>query len=249
MKKTVLLFLSILTVLLPTPLPAEELTGRALLERVDENLTSESRIVLSRMVIHDRRGTRTVRSRTWARGQEDAFTEYLSPPRERGTKMLKLENRLWIYSPSTDRTILIAGHLLRQSVMGSDLSYEDMMEEPRLSDIYEATVTGTEILAERSCRVLELKALRSDINYPSRRLWVDRERFVPLREELYAKSGKLLKTVTLSDFDEIGDRWYPKRIVYKDVLKTGDGTEFLVESIEFDIPIPDHVFSKASLRR
>ena len=32
-------------------------------------------------------------------------------------------------------------------------------------------------------------------------------------------------------------------------MKDGDGTEFIIESIEFDAAIPDYVFSKASLRR
>jgi hypothetical protein len=43
--------------------------------------------------------------------------------------MLRLENQLWIYSPSTDRNIQNSGHMLRQSVMGSDLSYEDMLKQ------------------------------------------------------------------------------------------------------------------------
>jgi hypothetical protein len=38
-------------------------------------------------------------------------------------------------------------------------------------------------------------------------------------------------------------------MVFKDVLKTGEGTEFVVESIEFNVPIPEHLFSKAALRR
>ena len=45
-------------------------------------------------------------------GEFKNFTEYLSPEREKGTKMLKLDDRLWIYSPTTDRIIQISGHLL-----------------------------------------------------------------------------------------------------------------------------------------
>lgn len=48
------------------------------------------------------------------KGDHKGYTEYLAPAREKGTKMLKLENQLWIYSPATDRTIQIAGHMLRQ---------------------------------------------------------------------------------------------------------------------------------------
>lgn len=224
-------------------------SGDAILERVDDNLVSDTRIVTSMMVIHDRRGTRTVTAKTWARGEREAFTEYLSPTREKGTKMLKLEDRLWIYSPSTDRTILISGHLLRQSLMGSDLSYEDMMEDPRLSERYDAEVTGTERVNDHACWVVSLRATRPDVAYQSRKIWVDRERYVPLREEMYAKSGRLLKKADLDGWEQLGVHWLPRRTVYRDMLKTGDGTEFLIESIEFDAVIPDHVFSKASLRR
>lgn len=231
------------------PAHAEYPAGVAVLRRVDENMTSETRVVTAKMVIHSRRGTRTVESRSWARGEVEAFTEYLAPPREKGTKMLKLGDRLWLYSPDTDRTIQISGHLLRQSVMGSDLSYEDLMENPRLAEIYDATVTGVQIVVDRSCWVLRLVAKTADVAYHSRTLWVDQERSVPLREELYAKSGKLLKTTDLKDFRRIGERWFPMRMVFKDVLKTGEGTEFVVDAIAFDVPIPEHLFSKAALRR
>ena len=88
-------------------------------------MSSDTRYVKSQMVIHGPRSSRTIESESWAEGKS-AFTEYLAPAREKGTKMLKLEDKLWIFSPSTDRTIQISGHMLRQSVMGSDLSYEDI---------------------------------------------------------------------------------------------------------------------------
>jgi len=223
--------------------------GSAVLKKVDENMTSETRVVTSKMIIHSRRDTRRVESKSWTQGDRRAYTEYLAPPREQGTKMLKLEDRLWLYSPATDRIIQISGHMLRQSVMGSDLSYEDMMEDPRLSEIYDANVTGREIIDGRSCWVVRLTAKKADVAYHSRTMWVDRERYVPHREERYAKSGKLLKKIDLKDFRRIDSRWFPMRMVFKDVLKTGGGTEFVMESIEFDVPIPGHLFSKAALRR
>jgi len=224
-------------------------SGHAVLEEVDQNLSSSNRIFTSRMIVHGRRGSRTIGSKSWAQGDRKAFTEYLFPAREKGTKMLKLENRLWLYSPLTDRTIRISGHMLRQSVMGSDLSYEDMMEDPRLSEIYDAGVAGTEDVEGRSCWVLALTARTRDVAYHARKLWVDRERLVPLKEELYAKSGKLLKRTELRDVTRIGGRWFPTRVLFKDVLRSGRGTEFVIESIKFDQPIPEAVFSKASLRR
>ena len=113
--------------------------------------------------------------------------------------MLKLENQLWIYSPSTDRTIQIAGHMLRQSVMGSDLSYEDMMDDRKVTEVYSAAVAGSEEVDGRNTWILELTAKVTDVAYYRRKMWVDAERYVPLKEELYARSGQLLKRTTLSD--------------------------------------------------
>ena len=220
-----------------------------ILKRIEQNMSSDNRVFESSMTIHGSRSSRTITSRSYAVGDKQSFTEYLSPAREQGTKMLKLENQLWIYSPSTDRIIQIAGHMLRQSVMGSDLSYEDMMEDRKITEIYSAIVTGDEIIDNRKAWILELTAKVSDVAYHKRKMWVDAERYVPVREELYAKSGQLLKRTTLSEVENINGRWFPMKVVYKDMLKQGDGTEFRMTSIKFDQKIPDHIFTKASLKQ
>lgn len=232
------------------PLHAETLSGNEILDRIDHNYAVKTRISTATMVVKGRRGTRTIRSKTWGEGTEKAFTKYLSPPREKDTKMLKLGDELWIWSPSADRTIKIAGHMLRQSLMGSDVSYEDFMEDPKLSGSYDVTVTGEEEVDGRACYILELSVKEGvSVSYHLRKLWVDKLRYLPLKEELFAKSGKLLKMFTIKEVFQFKDRWYPKRMVFKDVLKKGDGTEVIIESIEFNVDIPEHIFTKASLRK
>jgi outer membrane lipoprotein-sorting protein len=238
-----------LTVLAWALAGAQAPSGDWILQKVDENIGSDNKISHSRMIIHGRRASRAVESRSWIQGEEKSFTEYLAPPREAGTKMLKLEDQLWTFSPSTDRTIRISGHMLRQSVMGSDLSYEDFMEDRKLRDLYTAQVSGEEDYDGRPCWVLELMAKEEDVGYYSRKVWVDKERFVVLKEDRFAKSGKLLKRTEVKDVQRLEGRWVPKKIVFKDMLKTGEGTEFLLDEVQFNAEIPDHVFSKASLRR
>ncbi|MFH1288903.1 MAG: outer membrane lipoprotein-sorting protein [bacterium] len=228
---------------------ANEISGSSILEKIDANYTAENRKITSTMIIKGRRGTRTMQARSWVQGRDKAFTEYLSPPREKDTKMLKLGDELWIYSPATDRTIKIAGHMLRRSMMGSDISYEDYMEDPKLSNMYRAELTGEENISGRDCYVLELSAKKEGLSYHSRKMWVDKKRYLPLREDRFAKSGKLLKTFEIKEVFEVQARWYPKRAVFKDVLASGEGTESIIDSIEFNVDIPDHVFSKASLRK
>jgi outer membrane lipoprotein-sorting protein len=220
-----------------------------ILRKVEKNMSSENRVFESSMTIFGNRTSRTITSRSYSVEDKKSFTEYLSPAREQGTKMLKLENQLWIYSPSTDRTIQISGHMLRQSVMGSDLSYEDMMDDRKLTDVYSAKVSGDEVIDARETYILDLTAKVTDVAYHSRKMWIDAERFVPLKEELFAKSGQLLKRTTLSDVKQIEGRWFPSTVVYKDMLKQGDGTEFKITSIKFNQKIPDYIFTKAALKR
>jgi len=220
-----------------------------ILKKVDQNMSSKNRVFESQMTIQNKRNSRTITSKSYSVSDKKSFTEYLSPARETGTKMLKLENQLWIYSPATDRIVQISGHMLRQSVMGSDLSYEDMMDDRKLSDIYTAIVSGNEMIEQRKVWVLELTAKVEDVAYFKRKIWIDQVRYVPLKEELFAKSGQLLKRSTLSDVIQVKGRWFPTKIVYKDMLKQGDGTEFKITKIEFDAEIPEYIFTKAALKK
>ena len=70
-----------------------------------------------------------------------------------------------------------------------------------------------------------------------------------MKENLYAKSGKLLKTLEIKETFQSQGRWLAREALYKDVLKEGKGTLFIVDAIEFPDKIPDYVFSKASLRK
>jgi outer membrane lipoprotein-sorting protein len=228
---------------------AQTPTATEIIERVDKNMSAESRNFTSKMVIHNKRNTRTVESKSWSEGEKKSYSEYLSPPREQGTKMLKLEDQLWIYSPATDRIIQISGHMLRQSVMGSDLSYEDMMEDPHLLNHYTGKIEKDEKIADRNCWVISLSAKTADIAYQTQKVWVDKDRYIPLKKELFAKSGTLLKRMELSEVVQIQGRWFPKKILFKDVLKEGEGTEFIFEEINFNVKIPDYIFSKASLKK
>jgi len=241
----VLFFLS--SFLFPQP---DQISAKDIMKAMDENLNAKSRIITSKMVVRGRRSSRTIESKNWVVGTDQAFTEYLSPPREAGTKMLKLGDKLWTYSPQTDRVIQISGHMLRQSVMGSDMSYNDMMEDRPIEELYDATIEGSIEINGREHWIMVLDAKVKGLSYPKRRSWVDKEYLLPIKEELYAKSGKLLKTASLKGIKKVQDRWFPSKFIYKDELKRNSkGTEWIIDSIEFNIIIPASRFSKALLRK
>lgn len=239
-----ILFLSI------TPAQKIEMSVEDIIKEMDKNMNAKSRILTSKMIVHGRRSSRTIESKSWVVGIDKAFTEYLSPPREAGTKMLKLDDKLWTYSPQTDRVIQISGHMLRQSVMGSDMSYNDMMEDKPMEELYEATVERAIEINGRDHWIIVLEAKIKGLAYPKRKVWIDKEYLLPMKEELYAKSGKLLKTSTMSDVKKVQGRWFPSRFNFRDELKRNSkGTEWVIDKIEFDIEISKSRFSKALLRK
>lgn len=246
MIKKIILFI---TILWTASLFPQIQTAQDIIKAVDANLISKTSKAETKMIVHARRASRTMESINYSRGTEKSYSEYLSPPREKGTKMLKLQDNLWIFNPSTDRTIQISGNMLKQSVMGSDLSYEDMMENDELLEDYNASIIDSISYNERACWIIELTAKHNEVSYYKRKAYIDKEHFIPLYEEWYAKSGKLLKTIKASNVKRINDRWYPTHYIFKDELKEGKGTEYIISSIEFDIDISDHVFSKAMLRK
>jgi len=229
---------------------SNQMSADDIMKAMDQNLNAESRIITSKMVVKGRRSNRTIESKNWVVGTELAFTEYLSPPREAGTKMLKIGEKLYTYSPQTDRVIQISGHMLRQSVMGSDMSYNDMMEDRPIDELYSATIEGSIMLDGRDHWIMILDAKVKGLSYPKRRSWVDKEYLLPKKEELYAKSGKLLKTASLEGIKKIEGRWFPSKFVYKDELKRNSkGTEWIIDNIQFNKKIPNSRFSKALLRK
>jgi outer membrane lipoprotein-sorting protein len=223
-------------------------SGKTVLDKIDDNMSAKSRITTAKMEINTVRGVRTMESKSWTEGNEKSFTEYLAPAREKGTKMLKLENQLWIFSPATDRVIQISGHMLRQSVMGSDLSYEDMMNDTPLLEQYSANVTGEETIDGRKCWIVTLTAIKPEVNYQMQQMWVDQERYVPLKVDMFAKSKKLLKRIVFSDVQKVQGRWFPMTMLYKDMLKNGKGTKMMFQEIQLDAKIPANIFNKSSLK-
>ena len=118
--------------------------------------------------------------------------------------------------------------------MGSDLSYEDMMEERKLSEVYIAEIVNEDIYIDSPVWIMQLTSKVEGLAYYKRTLWIDKNKFVPLKENLYAKSGILLKTTTFTNIKKIDSRWFPMKMNYKDMLKDGKGTDFVILDITFN---------------
>ena len=220
-----------------------------LLAAIDQNLQFDTRKATTVMQVIDARRTREFRMLAYGRGQDEAAVEYLAPVRDRGTKMLKQGDNLWLYMPRAERVQRISGHMLRQGMMGSDVSYEDMMEGAEFAEMYDAVVKGSEEVEDRPCWRMEAAARDDSVTYPKRIIWVDKELMVPVRQELYALSGMLLKTWTMTEIEQIDGRNVPTRMEIADQWRKGSKTVLKMSDISFGIEIEDEIFSLRWLER
>ena len=94
-----------------------------------------------------------------------------------------------------------------------------------------------------------LKAHDKTTTYQSRKLWVDPKRKIVLRQELYAKSGMLIKAVEFLGYRSVDKRLFPERMVFRDLLKRNTQTTYIFDVIKFDIKIPAKYFSQSILKR
>ena len=219
-----------------------------LLRRVDNNEIFTT-IQYEGDIIIEHGGRRFVKTfNAWARGNTHSFMEFTNPE-DRGTRYLRRDGRLMVYSPDNEGVMLISGHMLRESMMGSDMSYEDAIDNEPLSARYTPVLLGSEVLNGRDAWVLELNAIRRTESYPKRKLWIDKEQGDVLRYELFALSGAMLKEYNMRRVEVIGGRRFPVEGEMRDLLRRNSRTIFVMRNVTLDRPIADSVFSMRNLQR
>lgn len=226
---------------------AAEMTAEEIINKRDNNEYFDSVKIEAEMIIVS--GARKItKTMTALSDKKNSLVEFTNP-QDRDTKFLKREDDLWMFFPDAEEIIKISGHMLNQGMMGSDFSYQDIMESDKLTDLYDFKIIGEEEIDGRPCYVLEGVAREGvKVSYYRRVSWVDKERFIGLKEELYTQSGRLLKETKVNEVQEIEGRWIPIDSVMENKLRKDTYTGFKIVQIDFNPEIPEGTFSLQNLR-
>lgn len=223
------------------------ITAEEIIQKRDDNEYLQSARVEATMVINN--SGRELEKKMVSLSEGDKALVEFTNPMDRGTKYLKREDNLWMFFPDAEDVVKLSGHMLERGMMGSDFSYKDMMESEKLTELYNFEIIGEEEFKGRPCYKIEaVKVEGAEVSYYRRVTWIDKERFIGLKEELYAESGKLLKEVIVEETEEIEGRWYPIVTVMENKLRENTSTTFIIDSIEFNPEIPEGTFTLESLQ-
>jgi outer membrane lipoprotein-sorting protein len=97
--------------------------------------------------------------------------------------------------PATVRPI--GAGQINQPLFGSDLSYEDIIDNPFRWT--QQAIVGSEVIDNIPCQLLESKPGKGhSSSYSSVKTWVDPRRLVPLRIEKYDGSGKIVRRINIT---------------------------------------------------
>jgi outer membrane lipoprotein-sorting protein len=229
-------------------IPSFALSPSEILAAMDKNRDYGTVSYNGAMEIHIGGEVRTKTMKVLGVGTEKALVEFTNA-QDKDTKYLKINKELWIYFPSEQDVVKISGHMLKEGMMGSDVSYEDALESDALKKKYAATTSGEETFGGHDCYVVTLDATVKDVPYYKRKMWVDKELFIQWKEEMYAKSGTLIKVSHVLEVKKIGARHFPVKLEMVNMLRKDTKTIFDMSDVVFDVKVDKSNFSLQNLQR
>ncbi len=237
----------------PTESPEEnDVTGApsavSLLRQMDELFESTGTTARVEITVVTPKKTRTMRMRFWSKDDDHALMVVDAPPRDAGTATLRVGENLWNYLPKISRTIRVPPSMMMGSWMGSDLTNDDIVRESSFEEDYDSKVVGR--CEDPPGWMVRLDAKPDVVGLWSRvEIVFDFETGLPVMSQSFDRKGRLSRTMLFDDVLEMGGRTVPTVMTIVPEREEGRRTEFRYLSVEFDVTLPDDMFSLARLER
>ncbi|MDH5643277.1 MAG: outer membrane lipoprotein-sorting protein [Gemmatimonadota bacterium] len=234
---------------IPGPVLGQE-TAREIVDRVDRLWRGGSSRGVIGMEIVTEHWTRSLEMEVWSLGNDYALVRVLRPRREAGTATLKADQEVWNYLPRVDRTIKLPASLMSSSWMGSHFTNDDLVKESRIIDDYDIEISfdgvrdGVDIWEFELTPKPEAPVVWGRIVEEIRK-----DDLMPVWVHYYDDLGDLARTVTFSEYRNMGGRLVPAVMVVTPTDKPDESTTLIYSELEFDIDIDEDFFSLQRLRQ
>ncbi len=245
MKKLYLLVLLLVTGKLLFAQSAEEIIKKA--EDAVKGKTSHAEI---EMIIKTTDYSRDLKMESWWVGNEKALIVTQAPVKEKGNKTLKIGNEMWEYLKNTETTIKIPPSMMLQSWNGSDFTNDDLVRESNLSKDYDQKIIGEEkITGQDTWKIQLIPKPDAPVVWGKIYYWVIKKNYLPSVVQYFDEKGNMVRYLVYSEVKNFHGRDVPSKWVMHNNKKEGHTTTIIVSDIEFNINIPDRIFSFQELER
>jgi len=179
------------------------------------------------------------------RDGEDKFLMLIQEPTvQLGQGYLRIEDGLWFYDPESRQFTFTS---LEEQFSGTDARNSDFGASSYAND-YRVTAVTEGTLGRYEVYVLDLEATNNEVTYPTERMWVTRDLYLPLKIESYSDAGRLLRTSLFPSYARTGENYIATRMIFVDELIQGRRTQIEIGDISL-ADIPDTVFTKTYVER
>ena len=148
----------------------------------------------------------------------------------------------WMYLPALDVVRQIASSDKRTSFVGSTFFYEDVSGRSLLEDTHELVETTDNYYV-----IKNTPKNPATVEFDSFTMHIHKTTFIPVKVE-YEKGGKVYRTVEARKVDTISGFPTVTQSSMKD-LNLGTETTLDYEKVEYNIGIPENIFTERFMRR
>ena len=171
--------------------------GTQLLVQIDRNLNPESYEMYRKLINVEPDGKKKEYTLfSVKKGVDKVAAIFLAPASEKGRSTLRLGENMWLYIPNVGKPIRITS---LQSVIGGVFNNADILSLDYSAEynVEKLDETGKEYL-------LYLKAKNKTVAYDRLKIWVEKEKKIPLKIECLTEAGMLIKTLYFKDIQDFG---------------------------------------------
>jgi outer membrane lipoprotein-sorting protein len=177
--------------------PASAIEGAQLLKDMDRNLNPESYETYRKLINIEPDGRKKEYTLfTVKKGEDKVAALFLAPASENGRSTLRLGDNMWLYIPNVGKPIRIT---ILQSVVGGVFNNADILNLDYAAeyDVEKVDESGSEYL-------LFAKAKTKTVAYDRLKIWIGKEKKVPLKIECLTEANMLIKTLYFKDIKDFG---------------------------------------------
>jgi len=206
------------------------------------------------MVLTNRQGEKRVRELkqyiALEAGVEKKIMYFVSPADVKGTSFMNWsyssgkEDDQWIYLPALKRTKRISSGSKGDYFMGSDFTYDDLGDRHPDQDSHQ--LLREETVAGKLCYVVESKPRATGHMYSKTITWVMKDNFIGLKREFYDSNSKLLKTLSVKNYQKINGIWVILETEMKNVQKN-HSTTINLRNVKINQGVPANKFTERSM--
>jgi outer membrane lipoprotein-sorting protein len=156
------------------------------------------------------------------------------------------DNR-WLYVPAVDLVKQISADDKNSSFVGSDFTYEDVSGRHWSEDTH-TLVSENEMLDGKPVYLISSKPKDEDYDgFAEKKTWIDKESYLPLREEYYDEDGELIRIFTADKIETIdGIQTVTQRTMNN--VKKNQSTTVSFNEIKYNAGITDDIFTERYLK-